>query len=225
MVKVALLRAAEEVFSAHGLDDALVEEIARRAGVSKGSFYLHFAGKEDAFKEVTEGFLARFAQMVPSPENYSQLPAVAARVGAFIEDTDLNLFEFLWQNRDFVRIVGASPGRFAYVVESFEQTLIEASRAWLAHWQRVGLVRPDVDVQTSARLIVGAYQGLARAMVAEKKRPPIEAWIADAVGMFYCGVGTAPLVRAMQRRRAQRASQAAAAPVRAPSRRRTGGAK
>jgi len=38
------------VFVARGLDGAKVEEISRRAGLAKGSFYRHFESKDDAFR-------------------------------------------------------------------------------------------------------------------------------------------------------------------------------
>lgn len=41
-----LLRAAEEVFAEHGLD-AAVAEVAARAGVGKGTFFRHFANKDE----------------------------------------------------------------------------------------------------------------------------------------------------------------------------------
>lgn len=42
-----LLDAALEVFTRRGVPDSTVEELARTAGMSKGSFYLHFATKEE----------------------------------------------------------------------------------------------------------------------------------------------------------------------------------
>ena len=59
--KIDLLRAAEAVFVERGLDNAKVEEITERAGHSKGSFYLHFDSKEDAFRQIVESTLARLA--------------------------------------------------------------------------------------------------------------------------------------------------------------------
>src|SRR5690349_20696006 len=59
--KIDLLRAAEEVFAERGLDHAKVEQITERAGHSKGSFYLHFSSKEDAFRQIVESTLARLA--------------------------------------------------------------------------------------------------------------------------------------------------------------------
>ena len=45
----ALLEAAAAVFAERGFPDASVDEIAQRAGYSKGAVYWHFAGKDELF--------------------------------------------------------------------------------------------------------------------------------------------------------------------------------
>ena len=62
LAKSKLLRAAREEFSRAGVADARVEDIARRAGLSKGSFYLHFKSKEEAFQALLDHFLMDCAQ-------------------------------------------------------------------------------------------------------------------------------------------------------------------
>jgi AcrR family transcriptional regulator len=47
-----ILDAALSVFAEHGIDAAKLEEIAARAGVSKGTIYLYFQSKEELFREV-----------------------------------------------------------------------------------------------------------------------------------------------------------------------------
>lgn len=47
-----ILDAALSVFAEHGIDAAKLEQIAARAGVSKGTIYLYFASKEELFREV-----------------------------------------------------------------------------------------------------------------------------------------------------------------------------
>lgn len=47
-----ILEAAFAVFGEHGLDAARLDDIARRAGVSKGTIYLYFANKEALFREM-----------------------------------------------------------------------------------------------------------------------------------------------------------------------------
>ena len=52
-----LLRAARTVFAREGLEAATIAQITRAADVGFGTFYLHFATKEDAYRAVvTEGF-------------------------------------------------------------------------------------------------------------------------------------------------------------------------
>ena len=52
--RAALLEAAMEVFAERGYRDASVDEIAARAGYSKGAIYFHFSGKEDLFFALLE---------------------------------------------------------------------------------------------------------------------------------------------------------------------------
>lgn len=53
----ALLTAAAEIFDAHGYDGATTERIAARAGVSIGSLYQYFAGKEALLDAVGQRLL------------------------------------------------------------------------------------------------------------------------------------------------------------------------
>jgi TetR/AcrR family transcriptional regulator len=50
----ALLRAAEEIFGDHAVDEVTVEEIAERAGVAVGSIYNHFGSKAGLHAAVVE---------------------------------------------------------------------------------------------------------------------------------------------------------------------------
>jgi AcrR family transcriptional regulator len=52
--RAALLDAAAEVFAARGLRDASVDEVAERAGYSKGAVYWHFESKDDLFLALLE---------------------------------------------------------------------------------------------------------------------------------------------------------------------------
>ena len=58
--------AALEVFSEKGFASAKLEEIARRAGVSKGTLYLYFKDKEDLFRAVVRDTVAPNIDVVRS---------------------------------------------------------------------------------------------------------------------------------------------------------------
>ena len=61
-----LLDAALEVFVARGYAAARLDDVAARAGVSKGTLYLYYAGKEDLFKAVVR------VNIVPVIEQFRQ---------------------------------------------------------------------------------------------------------------------------------------------------------
>ncbi|MCJ7630726.1 MAG: TetR/AcrR family transcriptional regulator [Longimicrobiales bacterium] len=54
-----IMEAAMRVFAERGLAGARVEDIAGAAGVSKGTVYLYFKGKEELFKEAVRGQVGR----------------------------------------------------------------------------------------------------------------------------------------------------------------------
>lgn len=70
-----ILAAALSVFAERGFAGARLEEIAARAGVSKGAIYLYFPTKEDIFRAAVEQVIA------PNVEQVRQ--ALAAHPGPF----------------------------------------------------------------------------------------------------------------------------------------------
>jgi len=64
----ALLRAAEELFSARGFDGVPIEDIAGRAGVNKALISYHFRGKRGLYAAVLESAFAEMAARVESIE-------------------------------------------------------------------------------------------------------------------------------------------------------------
>jgi len=57
--RARLVEAAKEVFAEHGLLDTRIADIAKRAGVSYGSFYHYFDSKEALFREIAAEVDAR----------------------------------------------------------------------------------------------------------------------------------------------------------------------
>ena len=54
-----ILAAALAVFGEHGLAAARLDDIAKRAGVSKGTIYLYFPNKEELFREMVRDTVVR----------------------------------------------------------------------------------------------------------------------------------------------------------------------
>jgi AcrR family transcriptional regulator len=57
-----VIEAATELFAARGFDDTSTEAVLQAAGVSRGSLYHHFAGKEALFRAVLEDLLVRVGE-------------------------------------------------------------------------------------------------------------------------------------------------------------------
>jgi AcrR family transcriptional regulator len=199
--KIKLLAAAEAVFVARGLDDARVEEIARRAGLGKGSFYLHFASKEDAFRQLVEAMLARMSTYLEA------LPARCPRandIGSFIDgcvDTDLQIFEFIWQNRGLVGLwlESGNNGAFHRLVDRFTEGARLRLRGFLATGIEIGIYRPDLDVELASVFLAGAYERLARQLVRSPIKPDMLADLRGLQLLVLRGIGSTTTVADLAR--------------------------
>ena len=121
LAKAKLLRAARQVFAMVGLTEARVEDIAKRAEVAKGSFYLHFKSKEQAFHEIVDHFLAALQEATdkyhPDCVRAADLP-VEETMDMFMAH-DLEILECLWANRDIMCMIY----RGGKVLERYQNTL------------------------------------------------------------------------------------------------------
>ncbi len=77
-----IMDGAREVFLSHGFDAASMGEIARKAGVSKGTLYVYFNGKEQLFEAIAHEVCAAQAEGVFSldPADHD-VEAVLTRLG------------------------------------------------------------------------------------------------------------------------------------------------
>jgi AcrR family transcriptional regulator len=198
--KTSLLRAAQEVFAERGLAGAKVEEITKRAGLSKGAFYLHFESKESALEHVVEAFLARCQSYFAPPSDYPDVPEDGGELLDFAIERDAQMFEFLWQNRATLRILASCQGDYVYLIEAFRREIDQRNRAWIEHFRGAGLFRADVDVDLASTMIGGAYNELTLKMMRWDARPPLEDWLRFAQETFTRAYGSLELIEALESR-------------------------
>lgn len=198
--KIALLMAAEEVFAERGLAGAKVEDIARKAGLSKGAFYLHFESKETALKQIAETWLARCASLFAAPSEYPDALDDADALLAFCLERDVQMYAFFWQSRSTMRIIRSCQGEYVYMFDAFREEIQRRNRAWLEQWRRDGLVRPEVDVHLATLLMSGGHEELSVKLIGAERRPPYEEWLEFAQETFVRAFGTTELVSALERR-------------------------
>ncbi|KUK10884.1 MAG: Transcriptional regulator, TetR family [Clostridia bacterium 41_269] len=61
--KRRILDAAAKVFSKKGFHKAKIEEIAKEAGIGKGTIYEYFASKEELFKEMLSSISRKYIKV------------------------------------------------------------------------------------------------------------------------------------------------------------------
>jgi len=105
--RAAILDAAERTFSERGLDHGSMERIAKRAGVSVGTLYNHFADREALITALIEQRRRELIQHVDAALRVAEGP-FERRLAAFLDA----VFAHFDQHRSFLAIVaqGERPG-------------------------------------------------------------------------------------------------------------------
>lgn len=66
----AIIRAAEAIFYCQGVAESSLSDVAKKAGVTRGAIYWHFAGRSDLLQELSIAFLKpRYAILAHCKEN------------------------------------------------------------------------------------------------------------------------------------------------------------
>ncbi|HZQ12522.1 MAG TPA: TetR/AcrR family transcriptional regulator [Pseudolabrys sp.] len=116
----AILAAALDQFSQQGFEAARLEDVAKRAGVAKGTIYLYFRDKETLFQELIRGMLT---PVVGSIEAMGQadipISALADRLADFFVR---EVYET--RRRDVIRLMIAEGPRFPHVAEFYYREVL-----------------------------------------------------------------------------------------------------
>lgn len=161
-----ILQAAREVFTRSGYAATRMSDIAKAAGVGKGTLYEHFRGKEDLFSTLVVGVAresieALMVQRLPDDPTQALKEVIAYVVDvALRENLDLyRLFFDFWggaaphraQAQELLREV---EGRFA----GFLNELVRRG-------QREGAFRPEADAASFVNTFMAAVDGMSLRMV------------------------------------------------------------
>lgn len=160
-VRRRLLAAAAEVFAAQGYDGSSVEEVAHRAGLTKGAVYSNFAGKEALFFALLEQYISRRIALIDAfpTENAPAADWVRtvgdALMAAITDHPEWHmLFIEFWQRamRD-----PAARERFVAQRRHLRQLIASAIRERTDELQ----MRPPLDPDDLATIILALSNGLA----------------------------------------------------------------
>jgi AcrR family transcriptional regulator len=159
----SILAVALEEFAARGYYEASLNRVIEAAGISKGSMYYYFDGKEDLYVHVTRGAIAQlFARVGVAPDLEA---ADADSFWSLVADYYLQLMRALAAWPQLAALLrGWTAASRNPAVQQAQGDLERASLPWieqaLVTGQRVGAVRTDVP----ASLLIAVALGMGEAM-------------------------------------------------------------
>lgn len=150
-----ILDAALDEFNERGFDATRVEDIARRAGISKAGVYLYFLSKEEILRELIEREIAPVARKMRELAEAGAgdpLGTLRALVAAFMT--------VMANPRLFAvpRVVISVTGRFPEIGEYYRKNVVEHGVGAIASLHRAGVARGifrEGDSEAVARAVAG----------------------------------------------------------------------
>src|SRR5215467_13291409 len=118
--RAAILAAAHEEFAARGFAATRLDDVARRAGVAKGTIYLHFRDKESLFQELVRAMLSPLVGTIEAAA-LRDLPIRA--VVEMIVDMFVNEI-YGTRRKDVIRLIIAEGARFPKLAEFYYREVI-----------------------------------------------------------------------------------------------------
>lgn len=186
-----ILDGARRVFLAQGFEGASMNEVARAAGVSKGTLYVYFANKERLFAAIVDEERVEHVQDIFTfAEHEADIEAVLTRIGTA-------LARFLTQPRmvSSMRVVMGIAERMPELGREFYEKGPCFSRGRLAAWLDRGVAAGNLaipDTQLAASQFLEMMHGpLIKPMFFGSTEPPsperIDTVVASAVRLFMAG--------------------------------------
>lgn len=158
----AIIAAAQEAFDAHGYAATTIDEVAAKAGISKGNVYNYFRSKEELFEQVFVAVVAGletdvlqiFAEPLPAGEKLKRL--LDYRCGSMEDCKRIGrlVLEF------WATAAREQRGQLATTLRQMYDRWREQVAGVLADGVSQGEFRPEVDLALAAALIAALLDGI-----------------------------------------------------------------
>ncbi len=154
-----ILRAALEVFATHGFHQALLDDVAKAAGVGKGTIYLYVPDKEGLLLEAIRHQMEEHEKLI-----HSRMSAVGDPVEKLRQLITLD-FQHLIHNVELARVVVAERAALGFSPQ-FQESMATMRRqrkelviALMKEGQAQGVLRRDSDPESLAMAFSGIIGG------------------------------------------------------------------
>ncbi|MEO8663724.1 MAG: TetR/AcrR family transcriptional regulator [Bryobacteraceae bacterium] len=176
----SFLKAATQLFGAHGYHDTTVPMIVAKAHSSTGSFYMYFRNKEDVFAAALEAMGERILKVVQDAHSTSSEPL--SQIRAAVE----SLFLFLAANPHEARIMIVQSSGLSPRLEQVRRAILARHVDELQktmHSHRHDFTRTNHGI--AARCLVGAvFESLYDWLESPPSKRPPAASVARLVADF-----------------------------------------
>jgi AcrR family transcriptional regulator len=145
--RTAILEAALDEFSARGFAGTRLDDVAQRAGVAKGTIYLHFKDKEALFQELVRTMLG------PLVAGLEQLRASDLPIRTVLERfADLFVHDIYGtRRRDVARLVITEGTRFPELAEFYYREVVARGIGAMRAMIERAVARGEVHHEALAR--------------------------------------------------------------------------
>lgn len=155
--KRLLYQCAIELFREKGYDNVSVDEIVKKAGMAKGTFYIYFESKAAIIAQMLPAYDDYYdtvaAQMDPSAPVPQRLEAIVYSSCKFTQEAiGLDLIRVLYTEQ-------LLPGRAEQDAMNSDRALYRIIHELLAEGQRTGIYRPDLDVDEMRAWLIRCIRG------------------------------------------------------------------
>jgi len=171
-----LADAAAELFLEQGYAGTTVDDVARRAGVSRGTFFNYFDSKADTFWVEVDGTVARLPELLREPRGGSALEVVGAALVAAAEGHDPAGVPWALTQGEAMRLgddVVTSAATRVAVVQRLAVAHLAAAR-WDGDGAGGAVAGPTLVAASVAAFAAWARAGVGRPALVDLVRPSVE---------------------------------------------------
>jgi AcrR family transcriptional regulator len=143
----AIIEAAMDEFIARGFAATRLDDVAKRAGVAKGTIYLHFKDKESMFEELIRTAIVPLVVRLgstPPPPSASVRDMVEGFAGTFIQEVATT------RRGDIVRLIVAEGPRFPAVADFYYREVVSRGLAGMRALIELGIARGEIKQKNLA---------------------------------------------------------------------------
>ena len=157
-MRVRIMEAAMQCYASQGFHAAKMSDIAKSAGLAKGTLYLYFKSKDQLTTALVKWIFQGIEQQIMPPREVGTLDDYMAQIKMALDVTE----ETRVETRMFFEVLGPSFGSDEVVAEvaGFFERIGAQNAQQLDYLIQTGEVRSDIDSNAMGRSIAALIDGM-----------------------------------------------------------------